>query len=433
MYLALILFYSFLGLSFPDGQDIELFIKARVLEQQGKNQEAVLIYDNLSRKHKSLEIELRIIDNYELLKKLTEAIERANKAIEKFPKEEKLYIKLGSMLQIMNDQKAIEVYEKGISRTENNDSLYTLLSNLYKSRGEFNSSLSVLKRQLKSTNFKPVVLYNLGDISYKLKLRKEALKYWNEAYKTGDRSPRLLGALFEINRNDPASLKYLYEINPKTNRLMTLILAEQLRLKQYEDALKMSLDIHRNNPDIPEIKGAIINVVYFMLKDKKDNDKIKLLEDIIKKGFYEQRFLDYLILLYSKQDNWAQEERIHMLFIKKYPDLAYGYNNLGYRYVEKNIKLGEAEVLIKKALEMEPNNGNYFDSLAMLYIRLGKPDEAKVAFNKALNFSPENWEIYYHYSEFLKIQGKTNEAMEMKQKGDELKKRELKDKTEIEK
>ena len=52
------------------------------------------------------------------------------------------------------------------------------------------------------------------------------------------------------------------------------------------------------------------------------------------------------------------------------------YNYLGYMWVEHNMHLDEAEQMINKALELDPTNGAYLDSLGWLKFRKGKYEEA---------------------------------------------------------
>ena len=51
-------------------------------------------------------------------------------------------------------------------------------------------------------------------------------------------------------------------------------------------------------------------------------------------------------------------------------------NFLGYIYVEKNKDLRRAEAMIKKAVEIEPDNGAYIDSLGWCYYKLGAYKDA---------------------------------------------------------
>jgi tetratricopeptide (TPR) repeat protein len=51
-------------------------------------------------------------------------------------------------------------------------------------------------------------------------------------------------------------------------------------------------------------------------------------------------------------------------------------NYLGYMWADHNMHLDEAETMIKRALEIEPNNASYLDSLGWVEFRKGKLDQA---------------------------------------------------------
>jgi tetratricopeptide (TPR) repeat protein len=57
---------------------------------------------------------------------------------------------------------------------------------------------------------------------------------------------------------------------------------------------------------------------------------------------------------------------------------ADSYNYLAYMWAEHNLRLGEAEQMIKLALQSDPNNGAYIDTLGWLEYRQGKFDQALV-------------------------------------------------------
>ncbi|MGZ5024725.1 MAG: tetratricopeptide repeat protein [Chthoniobacterales bacterium] len=63
---------------------------------------------------------------------------------------------------------------------------------------------------------------------------------------------------------------------------------------------------------------------------------------------------------------------------------AEAYNYVGYMWVEHNMHLEEAEEMIKKALELDPNNGAYLDSLGWLNYRKGKYEEALANLQRAI-------------------------------------------------
>ena len=59
-------------------------------------------------------------------------------------------------------------------------------------------------------------------------------------------------------------------------------------------------------------------------------------------------------------------------------------NYLGYMLADRNERLPEALQLIQGALDREPGNGAYLDSLGWVYFRMGKFEEAEQNLKMAL-------------------------------------------------
>jgi tetratricopeptide (TPR) repeat protein len=90
---------------------------------------------------------------------------------------------------------------------------------------------------------------------------------------------------------------------------------------------------------------------------------------------------------------------------------ARSYNYLGYMWIERSENLEEAGQFIHRALEMEPSNGAYVDSLGWLYFRLGKYDEALTELLRAAELLPEpDSVVYEHIGDTYDKLGKKSEA-----------------------
>ena len=59
-------------------------------------------------------------------------------------------------------------------------------------------------------------------------------------------------------------------------------------------------------------------------------------------------------------------------------------NYLGYMFADRGIHLDEAESLIQKAVQSDPTNGAYLDSLGWVLFRKGKSSEAREWLEKAV-------------------------------------------------
>ena len=69
------------------------------------------------------------------------------------------------------------------------------------------------------------------------------------------------------------------------------------------------------------------------------------------------------------------------------PKHAEAYNYVGYMYAEKGIRLDEAQRLIQKALELEPENGYYIDSLGWAYYQQGRYTDAVRELRRAVELT----------------------------------------------
>ena len=76
-------------------------------------------------------------------------------------------------------------------------------------------------------------------------------------------------------------------------------------------------------------------------------------------------------------------------------------NYLGYLLAEQNRNLSEALTLVQRALQLQPDNGYYLDSLAWVYYQLGDYQQAHVYIIKALEKYPKEAVILEHYADIL--------------------------------
>lgn len=145
---------------------------------------------------------------------------------------------------------------------------------------------------------------------------------------------------------------------------------------------------------------------------KAPNDAVALLESAL--GTYS----DHPDLLYERamvaerQNDLPNVEKYLKRLIEIRPDNPHGYNALGYTWAENNMRLEEAYALIKKAVELAPNDPFILDSLGWVHFRLGKVDSAESTLKKAFELRPDE-EIGLHLMEVLMKSGKKEEARQL--------------------
>jgi tetratricopeptide (TPR) repeat protein len=86
-------------------------------------------------------------------------------------------------------------------------------------------------------------------------------------------------------------------------------------------------------------------------------------------------------------------------------------NYLGYMLADRNIRLEEASQMIRKALEQDPENAAYLDSLGWVYFRQGKLNEAETALIRAIDRMSKDPTVHDHLGDVYFKLGKTREAI----------------------
>lgn len=96
---------------------------------------------------------------------------------------------------------------------------------------------------------------------------------------------------------------------------------------------------------------------------------------------------------------------------QEYPDDPEVANSLGYFLAEKNLDLDLAEDLVRNALEADPGNGAYLDSMGWILFRQGRWNDALDQLIRAVNVIPEDPVILEHLGRTLGQLGQYQEAL----------------------
>jgi len=87
--------------------------------------------------------------------------------------------------------------------------------------------------------------------------------------------------------------------------------------------------------------------------------------------------------VYERQKKYPEAEAYFRKVLASDPKSATTLNYLGYMLADRGVKLDEALIMIKKAVDPEPANGAYLDSLGWVYFKLGKYEQAEDNLTKA--------------------------------------------------
>ena len=111
------------------------------------------------------------------------------------------------------------------------------------------------------------------------------------------------------------------------------------------------------------------------VKGRKFDDAAKALDAAEKLSESQDEKIDVWFqrgAMFEQQKNVPAAEAEFRKVLAVMPDNPATLNYLGYMLTDRNMRLTEALGMIQKAVDSEPNNGAYLDSLGWVYYRLGQ-------------------------------------------------------------
>ena len=113
---------------------------------------------------------------------------------------------------------------------------------------------------------------------------------------------------------------------------------------------------------------------------------------------------------YERQKRYAEAEVQFKKVIASDPQHAMALNYLGYMLADQNMKLDEAFSYIKRALDIDPTNGAYLDSIGWAYFRLGKFEMAEESLVKAAQKINTDPTVHDHLGDLYQKTGRLKQA-----------------------
>lgn len=168
-------------------------------------------------------------------------------------------------------------------------------------------------------------------------------------------------------------------------------------------------------PNWQKDREVLIGIGQIQDKAKRFDDERKTLDeaDELATAPQDKQAIEfYRGAMYEREKNYDAAETAFRNVLKGDPENAGAMNYLGYMYAERNVRLDEAAQLIQKALDLEPGNGAFEDSLGWVYYRLNKLDEAADLLRSAVDKVGKDPTVHDHLGDVYFKQGKVREAIQ---------------------
>jgi tetratricopeptide (TPR) repeat protein len=114
--------------------------------------------------------------------------------------------------------------------------------------------------------------------------------------------------------------------------------------------------------------------------------------------------------VYERQKQFDKAETEFRKVLDVNPKNAQVLNYYGYMLADRGVRLDEAQDLIQRAVDLEPFNGAYLDSLGWVYYKQNKLDDAETALRKAVEHEPHDPTIRSHLGDVYAKEGRMDQA-----------------------
>jgi tetratricopeptide (TPR) repeat protein len=232
----------------------------------------------------------------------------------------------------------------------------------------------------------------------------------------------------KLSPDDPAVASYLIEANIAAKKYAAAIDAAKSALGQHPDDLRLARlqaqalrhtgktdqgiavveDAVKKHADDPT---AYISLAQVYSEAERHEQAVKVLQDAQARFPDDQSIAFELGTVFDKQKRFADAELAFRSVIAHEPQNANALNYLGYMLAERGERLDESVTLLKRALEIEPDNGPFLDSLGWAYFKSDKLDLAEQHLKRAADQLRMNSVIQDHYGDVLLRLGRYDEAI----------------------
>lgn len=260
-------------------------------------------------------------------------------------------------------------------------------------------------------------LYVLGQAINRGDGRDVALLYFQLARALAPRNPAVLTALAGIAEQAEQldlAIAYYKEVpeNSAFRRTADLQIGLDLWYAERKEEAKAHLErAVRDYPEDVRAHTALADVLSANKEYAAAAEQLDLAIELAKADDAETWNLYYQRgIAFERQKLWDKAEPDFKKALELSPDQPQVLNYLGYSWVDMNRNLDEGLDMIKRAVDLRPNDGYIIDSLGWAYFRLGRYEEAVEQLERAVLITPMDPTINDHLGDAYWHVGRRREA-----------------------
>lgn len=331
------------------------------------------------------------------------ALEQYKIIAESNPEDAKTYLQIGEIYRRQGKYDlALDSLKKAESMVQDSIEVPYNIAAVYQAQGRYDEAAQVLQDLLNKTekadgsytqgerNNRAVFLERLGTNYRDAGNNQAALDAFRKMLTLGDENAtrgyqQVIDTYREAKQWQQATATAKEAVQKMPNdRGLRMVLDSQLAdMGESEKALKDVRSLLKGTAEDRDVYIAIAQINTRLKRWTDAQEALDKAEQISTKPD-EKEYVYFLRgSTLEREKKYEQAEEQFRKVLAADPQNAMTLNYLGYMLADRGVKLDEAVTLIKKAVDLEPSNGAYLDSLGWAYFKIGRLDLAEEKLVKA--------------------------------------------------
>lgn len=337
------------------------------------------------------------------------------KIYENNPSEERALFRAGEIARERKDFPfAMEAYEHLIKINSEKGQYWRIFSELALILQDIPKAITGLEKLLVISDQAPEILEKLSILYYDHGNTKKADSILIRLYNDDIKSPGILYYLGRIalDNDDYESLesysKELVDAYPEVREGYTNLALAYINLDRNLNAISVLLEARERFPGdytINFLLGNSYNVQEnYILAKSSLLTALKVVPD-------SRSAMHLLATVYNQLEEWDHSDGLYQNLLDSDTNDGQALNNYSYTLALRETRLPEALQMAQKAIELEPGNAAYFDTIGWIYFKLLQHTKAAEYIRKSLDIESGNAVVLEHMGDVLIKLSRDHEAV----------------------
>jgi len=358
------------------------------------------------------------------------ALEQYRQIADADPQDAQSYLRISEIYRRQGKfDQALEMLKKAESLVQDSLEIPFNMALVYDAQGRFDDATTALQQLLEKTakadgnyssgerNNRSVFLERLGAIYREQGKTQPAIETYRKMLELGGDSTsrgyqEMIDTLREAKQWSQATAVAQEAVQKLPNdRGLKLVLAGQLAdTGQTDQGLAMAQSLLKSTAEDREVYIALAQINSRLKRWSDAEEDINKAAGLASKQEDKDYVQFVLGSIYERQKRFEPAEAAFKKVLASDPHSAITLNYLGYMLADRGTHLDEALGYIKKAVELDPQNGAYLDSLGWAYFKLGNYDLAEENLRKASERIGNDATVQDHLGDVYQKMGRLKQA-----------------------